>query len=70
MIVLFGILLFLVLVAAGSFFYGWILMLLLGVIHSYAHSWPHPGFWISVGIGLLLSFATNILRSVVHSEHK
>ena len=70
MIVLGAILIFIAIVAGFAFFYGWALMLLLGVIHASAHSWPHPGFWPSVGIGLLLSIVTGIFRQVTQTEHK
>jgi Na+-driven multidrug efflux pump len=47
---------------------GWILMLILGAIHSAAGSWPHPGLWISVGISLLAQLFSNAARPVIQKR--
>lgn len=61
MIIIIGLLL---LFAGGAAVYGWMLMLLIGVLHAEMFPGLHPiGFWPSLAIGLLLSALTGIFRA-------
>lgn len=41
---------------------GWLLMVLLGMVHSYAPSVPALGYYPAVGGGILLSMVLGVIR--------
>lgn len=50
-----GIFAIILILAFSAFFWGWIVMLGCGIVHSYSHGFPALTFWPCVGIGVLLS---------------
>lgn len=45
-------------VIAGPLWYGYLVMLAMGIIHGFAHGWPAIGYWLSCAVGLLLTALT------------
>jgi len=41
---------------------GWLIMILSGVIHSYADGFPAFSFWISMLIGFIITVIMNLIR--------
>lgn len=68
LLVLGFILLFLALSAASALFYGWVLMLIIGGLHSFIPEVPALGYWPCVLIGLLLGLIFNPKPRVTYSR--
>lgn len=52
-------------IVAGPLWYGWMVMLGMGIMHGFIHGWPAIGYWPSVGIGVVL---TALTARVTHAD--